>query len=327
MGYGAYAGEWIHGYRLETPLSNQNAGMCKWGFARKDGRSFFLKQFLSPKYPLDNGKLDPALVAKKQRRAQEYFDHRKKYYDVLRQCRNGNIMIVEEFFREGSFYYISTERAFGPFLDMAQVSALPEQGKRVLLQSVLYSIAKLHMHRIIHTDLKPDNVLIKQTKAGFCTAKLIDFESGFLYSDPPKDIQGDQVYFSPEVVLHNSGEDTEITEKADIFALGILFHEYWSGHRPEFDREKYNYVSEAVIDGGRLGLDPSIDEDVRDMIARMLSRDPADRPSAVALWEALSGVRMPRTPGPGEGELLRLLSGGRRRSVTEARNADGNNIK
>ena len=52
----------IKGYRLTRELSNENAGMCQWGFAEKDGFEFFIKQFLKPKYPADDCGLSPKMI-------------------------------------------------------------------------------------------------------------------------------------------------------------------------------------------------------------------------------------------------------------------------
>ena len=47
----------INGYVLEKELSNDNSGFSKWGFANKNGRRYFIKEFLAPKYPLDSSSI------------------------------------------------------------------------------------------------------------------------------------------------------------------------------------------------------------------------------------------------------------------------------
>ena len=107
---------------------------------------------------------------------------------------------------------------------------------------------------------------------------------------PPGEITGDQVYFSPEALLHNMGRPVAVTEKADIFALGLLFHQYWCGTLPGFDREEHRYANEALLEGDSLLLNiPALPGDVRALLDRMLALDPAERPSARQAWESLSG--------------------------------------
>ena len=40
----------INGYELEADLTADNSGFSKWGFARKNGKTYFIKEFLSPVY-------------------------------------------------------------------------------------------------------------------------------------------------------------------------------------------------------------------------------------------------------------------------------------
>ena len=103
----------------------------------------------------------------------------------------------------------------------------------------------------------------------------------------PDEIEGDQVYFSPEAILKNDEEDVEITTKSDIFSLGILLHQFWTGRLPAFDVEEYSYAGIALLEGQKLGIDPSIPPDIARMISQMLSLEPEDRPTAV---EALAGL-------------------------------------
>ena len=132
--------------------------------------------------------------------------------------------------------------------------------------------------------------MVRRTAEGYCTAKIIDFDAGFFSDDPPGEITGDQVYFSPEALLHNMGRPVAVTEKADIFALGLLFHQYWCGTLPGFDREEHRYANEALLEGDSLLLNiPALPGDVRALLDRMLALDPAERPSARQAWESLSG--------------------------------------
>jgi serine/threonine protein kinase len=280
----------INGYRLTKELSTENAGMCQWGFAEKNGHEYFIKQFLQPKYPEDPGRLSPAMVQRMRQIAMAHYAKRKQFYDRLKECRTGNNVVVEEYFRCGNFYYVVTDRVRGPYLTVEQIAALPDEKKRVLLKAVLYNVMQFHEKGIVHADLKPDNIMVRQTAAGYCTAKIIDFDSGFFSYDLPEEIVGDQVYFSPEALLHNMGKESEVTEKADIFALGLIFHQYWTGVLPLFNREEYRYATEALLDGSELRLFTArIPRDVLSLLEQMLSLRAEDRPSAKEAWERLSG--------------------------------------
>ena len=43
--------EQLCGYTLTGDMTNKNAGFSMWCFGIKEGREYFIKQFLTPKYP------------------------------------------------------------------------------------------------------------------------------------------------------------------------------------------------------------------------------------------------------------------------------------
>ena len=51
--------EKLGSYNLIGSLTNQNAGYSVWGFAKKDGKDYFIKEFVDQKYPA-NDTLCPA---------------------------------------------------------------------------------------------------------------------------------------------------------------------------------------------------------------------------------------------------------------------------
>ena len=47
------AGDTVGGYRLLEDFRVVGAGLSEWTFAERDGRTYFIKRFLSPTYPDD----------------------------------------------------------------------------------------------------------------------------------------------------------------------------------------------------------------------------------------------------------------------------------
>lgn len=277
----------INGYLLIDGLTTVNAGMCQWGFACKDGHEYFIKEFLSPKYPLDEGKLGPELTKKMRDSADAFFEKKREFYTRLSGCRTGNNMVILDFFRHGAKYYAVTDKVGGDMLTVSDVAKLSEDQKYTLIKSILYSMAKLHSVGIVHSDLRPENILIKMTHGGYCTAKIIDFDAGFLETTIPERIEGSQNYFSPEAVQKTNGDSVLVTTKADVWALGLLIHQYWCGSMPRFS-ENYHYAAEAVLNGSPLLIDNSIPSDMKLLIGKMLARFPSDRPTTEEVWNYVS---------------------------------------
>ena len=282
-------GSVINGYALTGEFTTAGAGMCRWSFATRDNHEYFIKEFLSPKYPVDEGMLGPDLTKIMRQHADQFYLKRQFYYESIVRSRTGNIMAPVDFFRSGAKYYAVTDKVSGKLLDVGEVAALTEDGKLTLIKSLLYSMSQLHGQKIVHSDLKPENILIKTTEEGFCTAKIIDFDAGFFEDDIPENIEGSQNYFAPEMLRRMNGEDIDVTVKADVFALGLLMHQYWCGEMPGIS-EKYNYTFEAVLNDSPVALDPSIPEQLRELIGSMLAKEADKRPSAEEAWKRLRGV-------------------------------------
>lgn len=275
----------IFGYKLLGELSPQNAGFCKWGFCEKKGRVFFIKEFLSPVYPADTKELSERVIERKKKICTEFFAAKAQYYEILNTCRTGNNVLILQFFRSGTKFYIITDKVESDGTDPRIIAALSNDKKEAVIRSLLYSISKIHNAGLVHADLKPDNILLKKTHDGFYAAKIIDFDSGFIVGHVPANLQGDFVYLAPETYLKINEEDVNVTEKIDIFALGILIHQYWTGELPSTD-SKYNYLFEAAIDGGNIYLSDQIPQGLKKVISRMLSADPSKRPPAETILKA-----------------------------------------
>ena len=52
----------LHGYHILREFSTENAGLSRWSFGEKEGRQFFIKEFLTPVYPDNLAELSPETV-------------------------------------------------------------------------------------------------------------------------------------------------------------------------------------------------------------------------------------------------------------------------
>jgi len=303
-------GQVINGYEITTEFTSKNAGTSQWAFCRKNGSEFFIKKLNDPTFPLDPSAISKKAFEARRKECLEFFKDRNSYYSELREhCRTGNNVVPIEFFRCESKYYVITEKLDFEPRNLKEVAETNEKAKMALCCSVLNSIASLHSIGVVHGDLKQDNIMLKSTQKGFFTGKVIDFDSGFSEKKqnyPLGKIVGDEVYFAPETFIKTEyeAEDIILTCKADIFSLGIILHEYWTGQAPRFDRSKYKYCWQVRLDGGNLEPDCSLPAKVKSLISDMLSFVPDDRPTAAQALAVLKGIDAP-TPRPDEGLLKR----------------------
>lgn len=275
----------INGYQLLENWST--SGSCRWSFAQKNGQQWFIKQFMAPKYKRIEDGISAKKVEQSRKRCEAFREAQTALYNQIKEANTGNIVAVDSFFSFESMFYAVTERVDISSASVSDVSLMEHDRKMILLKVLTHSINSLHKRGVVHADLKPDNVLIKKTKIGY-TLKLIDFDASFLESQPKR---GEQICFdvsfvAPETITAYNDESISLTSKIDIFALGLLFHLYYSGNMPEIP-EDYSNTCGAVSDGVLPKIDPSIPDWLRRLITDMLSLNPDDRPNSEQVFQAL----------------------------------------
>jgi serine/threonine protein kinase len=294
------AGDVVNGYTILEDFRVVGAGLSKWTFAAKDGREYFIKEFLSPTYPDEHAPGSAQTKMRKRRRCAAFERHQRRIQEALASVSGvgGNLIVTLDFFRWGAKYYKVTEKVEVAGLSPADVTSLSFQEQLVLLKTVAHSLKILHDRGIVHGDLKPSNVLIKRTELGY-TTKLIDFDNAYLAGEPPSpdEIVGTMNYYAPELVgyIQDSGPAAhELTQKADIFALGLIYVEYLTGAPPPFDAARYQYAGVAARGGEVLRLPVNtLPAGVEHLVNRMLLADPAARPTVAETHAALMGIRSP----------------------------------
>jgi serine/threonine protein kinase len=315
------AGDTVQGYRLLEDFRVVGAGLSEWSFAERDGRAYFIKRFLAPTYPDDAAPGSAKTKARKRARCAAFEAHHRGIQAAMAPLTSygGNLIATLDFFRDGAKYYKVTEKVDLAGLEPRDVAALGFPAQLVLLKTVAHSLKILHDLNIVHSDLKPSNVMIKRTELGY-TTKLIDFDSSYLVGSPPppEEIVGTMNYYSPELVGYIQGhaDATALTEASDIFALGLIYAEYLTGALPAFD-PRYHEAAIAVLNGAQLRLAPGpTPAPVVALVERMMLADPAARPTVAEVHASLMGLRSATStrarapvpaPTPGIGRAPRRL--------------------
>jgi len=290
------AGDTVHGYRLMEDFRVVGAGLSEWSFAERAGRAYFIKRFLAPTYPDDAAPGSARTKARKRARCAAFEAHHRGIQAAMAPLTSygGNLIATLDFFREGAKYYKVTEKVDLAGLEPGDVAALGFPVQLVLLKTVAHSLKILHDLNIVHSDLKPSNVMIKRTELGY-TTKLIDFDSSYLVGSPPppEEIVGTMNYYSPELVryIQGSASVADLTQASDIFALGLIYAEYLTGALPAFD-PTYHEAAIAVLNGAQLRVPPGhAPAPLATLIEQMLLVDPAARPDVAEVHSTLMGLR------------------------------------
>jgi serine/threonine protein kinase len=292
------AGDVLNGYTILEDFKVVGAGLSKWTFAERGGRQFFIKEFLSPTYPDENAPGSEKTKAKKRARCAAFEAHHRGVQRALAplSAYGGNLIVTLDFFRWGAKYYKVTEKVDAVGLSPAEIVGLGLRTQLVLMKTVAHSLKILHDLNIVHSDLKPSNVLIKRTELGY-TTKLIDFDNAYIAGrpPPPEEIVGTINYYSPELLgyIQEAGvAPTDLGLASDVFALGLIYTEYLTGAPPAFDVDRYHEPAVAVRSGERLRVPrEGIPAELADLVDQMLAPAPAERPTIAHVHARLMTLR------------------------------------
>lgn len=170
----------------------------------------------------------------------------------------------------------------------------PPEVQRVL-REVASALAAAHKLGFVHRDVRPANVL-RADESG--QHKLCDFGiAGVLETGDPSEVKltatgeilGDPSYISPEQL-----EGDPLTDRADIYSLGVLGYELLTGKTPRggVEADQARYGKGAAVDlTAFAAFMRDQDRPLMDLITRCLAKDPTHRPSAADVQRKLSEER------------------------------------
>lgn len=152
----------------------------------------------------------------------------KAVYDRLLNIRNDNIANVIGYTEIGKMTYAVREYVCGESIEEYVIynGKIPDETIRLLVKGICSGLSAIHAAGIVHRDITADNVMIDEEGR----AKIIDFGISRLRSkDKSKDSQilGTVGYAAPEQFGFR-----QTTEKADIYALGVLINYMAEGALP-----------------------------------------------------------------------------------------------
>lgn len=223
-------------------------------------------------------------------RQQELRDRFLREAQSAGSLQHPNVVTIYDFGEMEGHLFIAMEFVDGVDLErlLATHEPLTIQQRLDIAIDVLTGLSYAHRHGIVHRDVKPANIRV--TEEG--RAKVMDF--GVAYLDSSRLTQtgammGTPSYMAPEQVVGG-----KITPLTDVFAMGSVLYELFTGARPfegnTLHNTLYKIVSEDPVPVLQLmpGLPPALDRVIR----KALSKEPADRhQSALEMADDLAAVR------------------------------------
>ena len=222
---------------------------------------------------------------------------------ITRQISHPNVCRVYDIGEVDGRTFLSMEFIDGEDLSslLRRIGRLPGDKATEIARQICAGVAAAHDNGVLHRDLKPANIMID----GRGKARVTDFGVAVAAQEVRGDgvIAGTPTYMAPEQLTGK-----EVTEQSDIYALGLVLYELFTGKRVFEETSVANLLK---LHDQSTPTTPSshvknIDPLVEKVILRCLEKDPKKRPtSAIQVAAALPGgdplqaaLALGETPSP-----------------------------
>ncbi|XP_015238329.1 PREDICTED: serine/threonine-protein kinase 36 [Cyprinodon variegatus] len=203
-------------------------------------------------------------------RSEKELRNLKREIEIMRDLQHPNIVQLFDSFETETEVVVVTEYAEGQLFQILEDDGnLPEKQVRGIACQLVSALYYLHSHRILHRDMKPQNILLG--KSG--VVKLCDF--GFARAMSVStlvltSIKGTPLYMSPEIV-----EEKPYDHTADLWALGCILYELHTGVPPFYTNSIFHLVQLIVRE--QIRWPDTMSDSCMSFLKGLLTKDPQRR--------------------------------------------------
>ncbi|XP_013918545.1 PREDICTED: serine/threonine-protein kinase 36 isoform X3 [Thamnophis sirtalis] len=203
-------------------------------------------------------------------RSQKDLKNLQREIEIMRGLHHPNIVQMLDSFETDKEVVVVTDYAEGELFQILEDDGnLPEEQVQVIAAQLISALYYLHSHRILHRDMKPQNILLG--KGG--VVKLCDF--GFARAMSVQtmvltSIKGTPLYMAPELV-----EEKPYDHTADLWSVGCILYELYVGTPPFYTNSIFQLVSLIIKDPVKWPKNMS--SHFKSFLQGLLMKDPRER--------------------------------------------------
>ncbi|KAF3824140.1 hypothetical protein GH733_008425 [Mirounga leonina] len=203
-------------------------------------------------------------------RSEKELRNLQREIEIMRGLRHPNIVHMLDSFETDKEVVVVTDYAEGELFQILEDDGkLPEDQVQAIAAQLVSALYYLHSHRILHRDMKPQNILL--AKGG--GIKLCDFGFARAMSTNTMvltSIKGTPLYMSPELV-----EERPYDHTADLWSVGCILYELAVGTPPFYTTSIFQLVSLILKDPVRWPT--TISPCFKSFLQGLLTKDPRQR--------------------------------------------------
>ncbi|KAK9841899.1 hypothetical protein WJX84_008698, partial [Apatococcus fuscideae] len=260
------------------------------------GRRKFTGQITAMKFIMKHGKSEKDIRNLRQE------------IEILRRLRHENIIQMLDSFETKTDFCVVTELGHGELFEILEDDRdLPEEVVQGIAKQLVRALDYLHSNRIIHRDMKPQNILIGANGVvqlcDFGFARAMSCNTMVLTS-----IKGTPLYMAPELV-----QEQPYNHTVDLWSLGVILYELFVGQPPFYTNSIYSLINLIVKDPVK--YPSSMSADFRSFLKGLLNKRPSDRLDWPALMDhpfvrETEGERKARETARADAQAVALHSRG-----------------
>jgi hypothetical protein len=189
---------------------------------------------------------------------------------ILRTLNHENIILLIDAFETVSDFVVVTEYAHGELFEVFQDDRrLPESEVQLIAQQLVKALHYLHSNRVIHRDMKPQNILIGSNNiikiADFGFARSMSNQTTVLNS-----VKGTPLYMSPELV-----QEQPYNHTVDLWSLGVILYELFVGTPPFYTNSLYSLINLIINDSVK--YPDNMSPEFKSFLQGLLQKNPSKR--------------------------------------------------
>ncbi|NXY50127.1 STK36 kinase, partial [Ceuthmochares aereus] len=206
----------------------------------------------------------------KMGRSEKELKNLQREIEIMRGLHHPNIIQMLDSFETDKEVVVVTDYAEGELFQMLEDDgSLPEDQVQNIAAQLVSALYYLHSHRILHRDMKPQNILLDKDGV----VKLCDF--GFaramsIHTMVLTSIKGTPLYMSPELV-----EERPYDHTADLWSVGCILYELFVGTPPFYTSSIFQLVSLIVKNPVKWPV--AISPVFKSFLQGLLMKDPRQR--------------------------------------------------